>query len=63
MSKKVARLSVTRHRLKRQVVAALKSLSNGLPAALIVFPRVSAVDMDFKDIKAELVTLLSKIRK
>jgi len=57
--KKVARLSVTRHRIKRQVSAALQALP--LPKALIVFPRASVHSVSYQDMKSELTRLLSKI--
>ena len=59
--KKVARLSAQRHRLKRVVLAALRMLP--LPPALVVFPRASALQMNFTDLHAELAGLLSKIRR
>jgi len=58
VSKKVARLSVTRHRIKRRVLAALRTLS--LPSSLIVFPKASAGSVSYKDIQTELAYLLSK---
>lgn len=60
VSKKVARLSVTRHRIKRRVLEAMKTLS--LPQSLVVFPKSSVAGMEYKDIQAELAGLLSKIR-
>ncbi len=59
ISKKTARLSVTRHRLKRRVLALLRGLT--LPPALVVFPKASASDLSPGDLKTELVGLLSKI--
>ncbi|MDO8231836.1 MAG: ribonuclease P protein component [bacterium] len=59
--KKVARLSVTRHLIKRRVLAALKSLPH--PTSLIIFPKASVKDIQYKDIKEELGTLLSKINQ
>ncbi len=59
VSKKVARLSTTRHRLKRQILAAMRTLN--LPKSLVVFPRASAVGLSFKAIQTELSQLLSKI--
>lgn len=56
--KKVARLSVTRHRIKRQVLAILRTLT--LPPALIIFPKSSASSVSYKDIKIEISSLLSK---
>ena len=44
--KKVVRLSSGRHRLKRQIFEALKTLR--LPPALIVFPRASASGVHYK---------------
>ena len=59
ISKKTVRLSVTRHRLKRRVLAALRSLP--LPPALIVYPRITALDLSLEDLKKELLQVLSKI--
>jgi len=59
--KKVARLSVTRHRIKRRVAAALRTLE--VPPSIIIFPKVAVNTMDFQAIKTELATLLSKIPK
>jgi ribonuclease P protein component len=56
VSKKTARLSVDRHRLKRQVLAVLGSLT--LPPSLVVFAKDSALGLSFGDIKTELATLL-----
>jgi len=57
VSKKTAHLSVARHLLKRRVLAALRALP--LPPALVVFTKDSATTLTFKEIKAELATLLS----
>ncbi len=57
--KKVARLSVTRHRIKRRVQAALRTLR--LPSALIVFPKASASSVSYNDIKTELARILTKL--
>ena len=57
VSKKVARLSVTRHRIKRRVLAALRTLP--LPPALIIFPKASVSSVSYEDIRAELKNLLS----
>lgn len=54
--KKVARLSVTRHRIKRRVLAALRSLP--LPSAAIIFPKAAVKDMGYDDIQSELKKLL-----
>ncbi len=60
VSKKTARLSVTRHRLKRRVQAALRSLD--LPPALVVYPRSSVLTLPFSELQAELRELVRKIR-
>ena len=60
VSKKTARLSVTRHRIKRRVAEALRGLA--LPKALIIFPKASVALMPLPDIRAELAELVSKIR-
>jgi ribonuclease P protein component len=57
VSKKVAKLSVARHLLKRRVLAALRALP--LPPALVIFAKDSAASLSFADIKQELATLLS----
>ncbi|MFA6519341.1 MAG: ribonuclease P protein component [Candidatus Paceibacterota bacterium] len=56
--KKIARLSVTRHKIKRRVLAALRTLD--LPQALIVFPKASVNSVSYQDIQSELAALLSK---
>ncbi|MCX6787915.1 MAG: ribonuclease P protein component [Candidatus Kaiserbacteria bacterium] len=61
VSKKVARLSVTRHLIKRRVLVTLRALAPR-PPALIVFPKAPVSKMSVQDIKAELAVLLSKIR-
>jgi len=58
--KKIARLSVTRHRMKRQVLGALQNFPF-LPEALIIFPKASALHLDTLHLHADLATLLSKI--
>jgi ribonuclease P protein component len=52
VSKQVARLSVTRHRVKRQVSAILRTLE--LPPSLIVYARAGAPKRSFAQIKEEL---------
>ena len=54
--KKVAKLSVQRHQIKRRVLSALRALP--LPNALIVFPRSSVSSVSYQDIKIELAKLL-----
>jgi len=55
--KKVARLSVTRHTIKRRVLAALRTIP--LPPSLLVFPKTSASGVSYQDIQTELSNLLS----
>ncbi len=57
LPKKVARLAVTRHRIKRHILAALRTLS--LPPSLIVFPKISVHSVSYEDIRTELKNLLS----
>lgn len=57
VSKKIARLSVTRHRIKRRVLAALRTFP--LPPSLIIFPKASVSSVSYQDIQAELKKLLS----
>lgn len=61
VSKKVARLSVTRHLIKRRVLAALRALPH--PTSLIIFPKTAVKDIQYKDIKEDLRVLLSKINQ
>lgn len=61
VSKKVARLSVTRHRIKRRVLEALRAIP--LPRSLILFPKSPVNSMSSQDIQNELTGLLSKIRR
>ncbi len=55
--KKVARLSVTRHRIKRRVMEAIRTLP--LSKGLIIFPRAEVKDMRYDEIQLELTKLLS----
>lgn len=61
ISKKVARLSVDRHRLKRQILAILRMLP--LPSSVIVFPKTFEKSIAFDVLKSELTNLLSKLHK
>jgi len=64
VSKRAARLSVTRHRIKRQVSEALRDLQQEgylLPPSFILFPRSFSVDgVGYQDIRAELAHLLKR---
>lgn len=57
VSKKTARLSVTRHRIKRRVLGALQRLA--LPPSVILYPRASTLDMGYDALQQELIKLLS----
>jgi ribonuclease P protein component len=59
VSKKTARLSVARHRIKRRVLAALRSIA-ALPPALLIFPKSSVQDMAYRQVRDELASLLAK---
>ncbi|MEK7135557.1 MAG: ribonuclease P protein component [Patescibacteria group bacterium] len=59
VSKKVARLSVTRHRIKRRVLAALRARPSPLPPSLILYPRPSVLNMSYDALQKELTKLLS----
>jgi len=62
VSKKVARLSVTRHRIKRQVLSVLRALHSPT-RSLVVFPQSAVAQMKYQEIKTEITQLLSKIKK
>ena len=55
--KKVARLSVTRHRMKRRVLTALRHLA--LPPTIIIFPQAKVKDLGYDELIAELKKLFS----
>ncbi len=57
--KQVARLSVSRHRLKRQVIGLLQGMT--LPAGLIVFARAGAPALNREELRAELEAGIAKI--
>ncbi|MBI5405626.1 ribonuclease P protein component [Candidatus Kaiserbacteria bacterium] len=59
--KKVAHLSVTRHRIKRRILAALRTLP--LPPSLIIFPQPSAGSVSYEDTRAEMAELLANITR
>jgi ribonuclease P protein component len=58
--KKTARLSVTRHRIKRRVTNLLRTIPD-LPKALILFPKASVSRLDAPHLAADLVQLVSTI--
>jgi ribonuclease P protein component len=57
--KKVASLSVARHKVKRHVLEALRTLP--LPTSAIVFPGAKVASMRYDEIVHELSNLFSKI--
>ncbi|MBU6214327.1 ribonuclease P protein component [Patescibacteria group bacterium] len=57
--KKIARLSVARHRMKRQVIGALQSFPL-LPKSLIIFPKPSAFRLDSLHLRSDLAALLGR---
>lgn len=59
VSKKIARLSTTRHLLKRRILAILGGLT--LPPALVVFPKSGAIGLTFAELKEELSGLTKRI--
>lgn len=59
VSKKVARLSVTRHRIKRRVLEALRRLPSPTPASVILYPRASVLDIEYDKLQSELIKILS----
>ena len=59
VSKKTARLSVTRHGIKRRVLEALRRLKTGLPPSVILYPRASVLDIEYDELQQELIKLLS----
>jgi ribonuclease P protein component len=61
VSKKVAKLSVTRHKIKRRVLEAFRALPPP-SVALILFPKSAVAEMTYIEVREELATLLSKIR-
>lgn len=59
VSKKVARRSVDRHRLKRRLFSLLRG--GRLPSALVVYARKGAAELPFPALKEELRALLAKV--
>lgn len=58
VSKKVEKLSVRRHTLKRRIIAAMESLA--LPPSLIVLPKKTALTLSTKELRDEIESLLLK---
>ena len=59
VSKKTAKLSVTRHRLKRRTLAALRTFPS-LPPSLIVYPKAGALTLTSEEMRSELQKLVEK---
>lgn len=58
--KKIARLSVTRHKIKRRVLAALRTLPVDTQlSSLVIFPKASVSSVSYQDIQIEIKNLLS----
>jgi len=60
ISKKVARLAVSRHLLKRRILAVLRPYASG-KTVLVVHVRPGAASMPFPELKDELNSLLRSI--
>ena len=58
-SKKIAKLSITRHRIKRRVLETLRRLPIRIPTSVILYPRASVLDITYDELKQELIKLLS----
>lgn len=58
VSKKTARLSVTRHKIKRRALEALRRLPNS-PRSVILYPRASILDVGYDELRQELIKILS----
>lgn len=58
--KKVARLSVTRHRLKRQIYSVMRPKLN-TPGIYIVYARPGSASLPFQTLKEELEGLFTRI--
>jgi ribonuclease P protein component len=56
--KKVARLSATRHRIKRRTLEALGKIEADILSSVILYPRASVLDLEYDELKRELNKLL-----
>lgn len=62
ISKKIARLSVSRHLLKRRILSV--ALPFGSPdRAIVIYARPGAAALPYSELKAELSALLSRVIK
>ncbi len=60
ISKKVAKLAVSRHLLKRRMLAVMKPFCTK-DTALIVYARPGAANLTFKELSEELGALLARV--
>jgi ribonuclease P protein component len=60
ISKKVARLAVSRHLLKRRVLAVARPFVSG-NFVMVIHTRAGAADIPFTELKNELISLLRSI--
>lgn len=61
VSKKTARLAITRNKMKRRVRAALESTPLPKTVEVVVFPKVATQSMPFTEIQQELTGWVHKI--
>lgn len=62
ISKKVARLSVSRHLLKRRILAALLPYASP-DRAIVVYARAKAASLPYQELRKELAELLARVGK
>ena len=62
ISKKTLPKAVDRHRLKRRILGALRTLPSALPRALIIYPKASAASRTTRELEEALTKLLSRER-
>jgi len=60
ISKKTARLSVSRHLLKRRMLAVLRPYTS-LTRAIVAYARPGAASLSFVEVKRELEELLARV--
>lgn len=61
VSKKTAKLAVTRNKMKRRVRAAIESTSLPKTVEAVIFPKIATQNMPFTEIKQELLSWIQKI--
>ncbi len=62
ISKKVARLSVSRHLLKRRILAAALPFGS-TDRAVVIYARPNAASLPYSELKSELTELLARVIK